>query len=292
VENNLDTLVIALYVKIDDEREGLLRLPGRPPTLSHSELICLAVMQAMLGFESEARWLRYARGNLRHLFPFIPLQPGYNKRLRAALSQIKRIIRMLGRDTDFWEDPCLDRRLHSRSLRHVPADGQAAGSGRLGQLRLLPSHSRWFWGLRSTSSALPPGCRSCGRSPTRKSASGKSSKPCSNTMPSWSASGTASCSSPARGFASRAFERSLSEAGITLLRPSRKDEAQRPGEPGLKQVRQLTESVDDTLKGQLDLEQHGGRTVGGVSVRIAQRILALTVAIWQNFRTGQEIADP
>jgi hypothetical protein len=32
--------------------------------------------------------------------------------------------------------------------------------------------------------------------------------------------------------------------------------------------------------------------VGGVSVRIAQRILALTVAIWQNFRTGQEIADP
>jgi hypothetical protein len=111
-------------------------------------------------------------------------------------------------------------------------------------------------------------------------------------MPSWSASGTASCSSPARGFASRAFERSLSEAGITLLRPSRKDEAQRPGEPGLKQVRQLTESVDDTLKGQLDLEQHGGRTVGGVSVRIAQRILALTVAIWQNFRTGQEIADP
>jgi hypothetical protein len=105
VENNLDTLVIALYVKIDDEREGLLRLPGRPPTLSHSELICLAVMQAMLGFESEARWLRYARGNLRHLFPFIPLQPGYNKRLRAALSQIKRIIRMLGRDTDFWEDP-------------------------------------------------------------------------------------------------------------------------------------------------------------------------------------------
>jgi hypothetical protein len=45
----------ALYVKIDDEWGGIARLPGRPPKLSHSELLCLAVMQAMLGFHGEAR---------------------------------------------------------------------------------------------------------------------------------------------------------------------------------------------------------------------------------------------
>ncbi len=39
-------------------------------------------MQALLGFTSEARWLRYARAHLRHLFPYLPKQPGYNKRLR------------------------------------------------------------------------------------------------------------------------------------------------------------------------------------------------------------------
>ncbi|MGW2769944.1 IS982 family transposase, partial [Streptomyces sp. NPDC001275] len=55
---NLNTLVTALYVKIDDEWADLARLPGRPPKLSHSELLCLAVMQAMLGFHCEARWLR------------------------------------------------------------------------------------------------------------------------------------------------------------------------------------------------------------------------------------------
>ncbi|MFE2541742.1 hypothetical protein ACFXDK_16815 [Actinacidiphila glaucinigra] len=55
----LNTLVTALYVKIDDEWAGILRLPGRPPKLSHSELLCLAVMQALLGFHSEARWLRH-----------------------------------------------------------------------------------------------------------------------------------------------------------------------------------------------------------------------------------------
>ncbi|MFF4795651.1 hypothetical protein ACFY2M_39460 [Streptomyces sp. NPDC001276] len=56
----LNTLVTALYVKIDDEWAGIGRLPGRPPKLSHSELLFLAVMQALLGFHCGARWLRHA----------------------------------------------------------------------------------------------------------------------------------------------------------------------------------------------------------------------------------------
>lgn len=61
-------------------------------------------MQAMLGFTSEARWLRHVRTYLGHLFPFVQLQQGYNKRLRAALPQIKHVIRALALDTDFWSD--------------------------------------------------------------------------------------------------------------------------------------------------------------------------------------------
>ena len=43
------------------------------------------------------------------------------------------------------------------------------------------------------------------------------------------------------------------------------------------------------FKGQLDLEQHGGRTITGVAVRILQRILALTAAIWHNWHTSQPV---
>ena len=50
------------------------------PQISDAELVTLAVMQALLGFVSEARWLRYARKSLRGLFPYLPGQPGYNKR--------------------------------------------------------------------------------------------------------------------------------------------------------------------------------------------------------------------
>ena len=55
---NSTTLVTGLYVKIDDDRPGIARLPGRPPRPGHSELPCLAVMQALPGFHGETRRLR------------------------------------------------------------------------------------------------------------------------------------------------------------------------------------------------------------------------------------------
>ena len=51
----------------------------------------------------------------------------------------------------------------------------------------------------------------------------------------------------------------------------------------------MIESVYDTLKGQLDLELHGGRSLTGVTARVAQRLLALTAAIWHNRATGQPV---
>jgi hypothetical protein len=35
------------------------------------------VMQALLGFTSESRWLRFATAHLHHLFPYLPQQSGY-----------------------------------------------------------------------------------------------------------------------------------------------------------------------------------------------------------------------
>jgi hypothetical protein len=70
--------------------------------------------------------------------------------------------------------------------------------------------------------------------------------------------------------------------GLTLLRPSCRNAKPRPGEHLLKPIRQLIESVNDTLKGQLDLERYGARTPAGVLARVGQPILALTAAIWHN----------
>jgi len=75
--------------------------------------------------------------------------------------------------------------------------------------------------------------------------------------------------------------------GIRLLRRARKGEPERPGGRFFKPLRQTVESIFDTLKGQLDLEQHGGHTRDGVLVRVLQRILAMTTAIGHNDHNDQ-----
>src|SRR6267154_1947761 len=110
VTTDLDTLATALYVRTDDLLKGSPQLaPWRPevgisPSVSDAELVTLAVMQALLGFTSEARWLRHAREHLRHLFPYLPQQPGYNKRLRRLAGTVSWLICVLARDTSLWTD--------------------------------------------------------------------------------------------------------------------------------------------------------------------------------------------
>jgi hypothetical protein len=85
------------------------------------------------------------------------------------------------------------------------------------------------------------------------------------------------------------FEAHLAENDLKLLRPARKGEAPRPGARLFAPLRQTIESINQTFKGQLDLERHGGHTPNGVLVRVLQRILALTAAIWHNDKTGAPV---
>jgi hypothetical protein len=103
VDADLDTLVTALYVEIDD----LIPRPsgrGRRPRLSSAELICLAVMQVLLRYPSERHWLRYARKHLRGMFPYLPDQDGYNKRMRTAGPLLAQVMRHLATRTPSWWD--------------------------------------------------------------------------------------------------------------------------------------------------------------------------------------------
>jgi hypothetical protein len=65
----------ALYVRTDDLLKAAPeRAPERPPVgiepkITDAELVTLSVMQALTGHTSESRWLRYARAQLRQMFP-------------------------------------------------------------------------------------------------------------------------------------------------------------------------------------------------------------------------------
>lgn len=88
MDTDRDTLAAALYVGADELLKAHPeRLPSRPrvglaPRISDAEIVTLSVMQALLGYTSETRWIRFARVRLTGMFPTLPGQSGYNKRLR------------------------------------------------------------------------------------------------------------------------------------------------------------------------------------------------------------------
>jgi hypothetical protein len=295
VTPDLDSLATALYVKTDDLLQESPRLaPWRPsvgitPRLTDAELVTLAMMQALLGFTSEAKWLRHARAHLRHLFPYLPQQPGYNKRLRKAAELLRRVTRLLATDTTAWSDDVWivdSTPVECGRSRETVKRSDLAGWAEYGY---CASHSRFFWGLRlhlvCTLQGLPVAFALTGAKADER----ETLLDLLAAEPGLVAARTGQTLIGDKNYYGHDFEQQLGRQSIRLLRPRRKGEPERRGAPLFKPLRQVIESVNQTFKGQLDLEQHRGRTPAGVITRIMQRILALTAAIWHNDHTGQHV---
>jgi hypothetical protein len=251
--------------------------------------VTIAVAQALLGIRSEARWLRFLPTHLPGAFPYLPGQSGYNKRLRAALPLLKRAIRVIAADTDLWHDDVWvtdSTPVECGRSRPTARRSDLAGWAGYGY---CASHSRWFWGLRLHLVCTPSGLPIAWSLASPKIDDRQVLTAVLEENPSLIAARAGQLIIADKGYISAELDRWLVERGIRLLRPSYRNRTPRPDEHLLKPVRQLIESVNDTLKGQLDLELHGGRSIEGVGARIAQRILAMTAAIWHNRATGQPL---
>jgi len=80
--------------------------------------------------------------------PYLPKQPGYNKRLRKAAALVTFIIRALARDTSVWEDDVWvvdSTPVECGRSRVTVKRSDLAGWAQYGY---CASHSRYFWGLR------------------------------------------------------------------------------------------------------------------------------------------------
>jgi hypothetical protein len=282
----LDDLVTALYVVVDDlisPRTG----PGRRPKLSDAELVCLAIAQVLLGCHSERRWLRFARGRLGHLFPYLPGQASYNRRLRHAAPHLALALRALGMASPSWWSQwrLLDATpVPCAASRETVNRSQLAGYAGYGW---DASHHRFYWGAKLYLLATPDGvpvawCLAHPEHGEREVAA--------ELLGLAAEQGVLRADMLVlsdKGLAGRAVDDYVHTLGAHLVRPDRRDEPYRYGKLG--GVRQWVESIIDTLKGQLGLEQHGGRTPQGLFVRVAQRLLALAACVWFNWRL--DLAD-
>jgi hypothetical protein len=288
VTADLDTLLTALYVFCDDHLTPRRRRIGRPPLLTDAELLCLAIAQVLLDYPGERHWIRYARKHLRHLFPYIPDQSGYGKRLRAAGPLIATAIRTLAQITP-TQAPIL-RLIDSTPVpcgmsRETAKRSDLAGDAGYGY---CASHSRYFWGMRlylvTTVEGMPiMWCLAHPKLDERDVMTALLEADHHLVQ-------TGQVILADKGFASTDFEAFCADLGVHLVRPARRNAKRDPTptdtERRLLRMRQWIEAIFDTLKGQLSLERHGARRQPGIYARVGQRLLALAVCIWHNTTIG------
>jgi hypothetical protein len=99
-----------------------------------------------LGCHSERRWLRFVGRRLGHLFPYLPGQSGYNRRLRAAAPALQLALEHRARTSPSWWD----------QWRLLDATPVACGASRQTVKRSAlagwasygrdASHHRWYLG--------------------------------------------------------------------------------------------------------------------------------------------------
>jgi len=279
MHTKLDALLTAIYVLTDDflpPRSG----PGRPPKITDAELITLAIAQVFMGLPNDRQFLALAASRLGHLFPYLPRQSGYNKRLRGLTPEIERTIDYLAfRSPGFCDELRLidSTPVPCAASRQTTRRSEFAGIAAYGHCR---SHSRYFWGFRLYLCCASDGTPIAFELAPANAPEREVAREMLERVPLAGHTVIAD-----KGFAGAEFEGWMADRGATFLRPDRKDEEPRFGSLG--RVRQWIESVFWTCKGQLGLERHGARTLPGLCARVGLRLLALAAGLWHNAEIGE-----
>jgi hypothetical protein len=281
VRADLDTLLIALYCAacaLFPADDSVRR--GRRALISDNELLTLMVAQMLLQCPSDRVFLRRARRRLGHLFPYLPSQSRYNERCRQLALKLVLLWKAIAAETLGAAD---DLRL----LDTTPLPcGQSLETTRRSELApwagfgYCPAHSRRYWGFKLVLLCAADGTIVDFDVVAANSSEREAALALLEANP--IAGATIVCD---KGFAGAEFEAAVRELRALLLRPSRADERERPNPP-IGWIRQRIESIVNTLKDQLLLEQHGGRTPAGLLARVTARILALCACINFNQRLG------
>jgi len=274
---DLEALVVAAYVFADDY--PVPTRGGRRPLISDAELVALSVAQAAIGISSDRQFLGLVARVLPGWFPHVPHQSQYNRRLRGLVELISIVQQQLAGLLDTG-----GARLSDGTLIEVagyPGCQQHSAFAGFARYGFAKSQHRFVYGVRlvllTDRAGLPLGY-------TIVPANEKEYEPLADLL-----TGTPSAVVVAdKGFWGRDYQARLAADGTTLLTPDRtRTAANLARERTLASTRLVIESVFSNLKQQMRLEHHLARTPAGLALRIAQRILALTLGILLNTISGR-----
>jgi Transposase DDE domain len=274
---DLEALVVAAYVFADEY--PVPARPGRPAKITDAELVALAVAQAATGSNSDRQFLGRVARMLPGWFPHLPDQSQYNRRLRELVGLLSIVHQRLARLLD-----CGGVRLCDGTLIGVanyPGCQQRSEFAGFARYGFAKSSHRYIWGVRlvllTDERGLPLGY-------TLVPANEKEYEPLADLL----TAPRPQVVIADKGFWGRDYAARLRRRRHHPAHPRKtRTAANTDRERALASTRLVIESVFSNLKEQMRLEHHLARTPAGLAVRVAQRILALTIGMLLNTVSGR-----
>lgn len=274
---SLETLVVAAYVFADS-----LSIPRSGPKgkITDKELIALAVAQAATGLCSDRQFLGVIGRLLPGWFSHLPDQSQFNRRLRRLTPYLTTVQLMVAELVAEGRIRLADGTLIAcANYPGCASHSHFAGHASYGY---SPSKSQFIWGMRlvlvSDLKGVPVGYDLVGPK-TGQEREAVVELACGQ------AGSILFCD---KGLWGRELDSTLELVKVRLITPERHRLGERPPvEVEKARIRLVIESVFSNLKRQMRLTDHLAKTIGGLTQRIAQRLLALTLGIFCNLLAGR-----
>jgi hypothetical protein len=286
----LETLLVSLYVLVDDwwqrTHPTAPRRPGRPPLLSPSEVLALAILSQWPRFRSERDFFRFADAHLHPYFPNLVSYGQLNRRIRALEPELKafqgEMAETLTDGSEIYH--ILDTTLIPAMVRvRACRKGLFAGQAAFGR---CVSKTEWVYGFKVALSVTPEGVITA----FGLAEANSDERPIGEFL---LASDGHDAYLADKGFSSVEWEKRWLETYGTLVAATPQENAHRAWPDKARRwaagERQLIEGVIDQLKDIFALERHRAKTLGGLLTRLAAKVAAYTCGQVLNHRIGRPI---
>jgi len=277
---DLESLLISVFVLVDDwwqrTHPPASKKPGRPPSLSSSEVLTLALLAQWPRWRSERDFYRFADAYLRGWFPNLLSHGQLNRRIRALEPELRTLQRDLAETLAEPQEVyhMLDTTLIPAVVRvRACRKGLFAGQAAFGR---CVSKTEWVYGFKVALSVTSEGVITAfGLAPANCD-----ERPIGEFLVT---SDGHDAFLADKGFSSVEWERRWLEEHGALVAATPQKSAQRawPEEAcrWAAGKRQLIEGVISQLKDYFFLERHRAKTIGGLLSRLAAKIAAYTSAV-------------
>lgn len=288
---DLDSFLVSLYVLVDDwwkaDHYSLApRRPGRPASLSNSEVLTLAILAQWPRFRSERDFWRFARANLREYFPNLVSQSQLNRRVRTLEPKMRalhrHLVKALAEPSAVYH--VVDTTLIPAMVRvRACRKGLFAGQATFGRCR---SKTEWVYGFKVALAVSPEGVITA----FGLAEAAADERPIGDFLV---AHDGHSAYLADKGFSAIAWERHWLASYGALVAATPKDNSRRAWPEATRRwasgKRQVIEGVIDQLKDLFALERHRAKTLGGLLARLAAKVAAYTCGQRLNGQLGRPL---